>query len=156
MSERDAAGVSRWDRARDEVDRVLERLASSAEGNVVLFSDEATALFPSAVRFTATVRAKVHEALAARPPAGKTALYDGIAKALEDPAVDDVVVLSDGAPSAGSWFTKTDLKAEILRANRWRRARIDVVAVGADAVAKRWRSLLVDLAQASGGRFLAR
>src|SRR5204862_6589035 len=91
MAEKDAAGVSRWDRVRDEVDRVLERLGSSAEGNVVLFSDEATALFPSAVRFSPAARTKVRETLAARPPAGKTALYDGIAKALEDPAIDDLI-----------------------------------------------------------------
>jgi HEAT repeat protein len=154
MGERDAAGVSRWDRVRDEVDRVLERLGTSTEGNVVLFSDEAIALFPSAVRFTPAARTKVKETLAARPPAGRTALYDGIAKALEDPTIDDVIVLSDGAPSAGSWFTKTDLRAEVLRANRWRRARIDVIAVGTDAVAKRWRSLLGDLAEATGGRLL--
>lgn len=156
MSERDAAGASRWDRVRDEVDRVLERLGSSLEGNVVVFSDAATALFPNAVRFTPTAREKVRAALLARPPAGRTALYDGIELGLADPTIDQVIVLSDGAPSAGAWFTKTDLREGILRANRYRRARIDVVAVGADDVAKRWRTLLRDVAEATGGRFVAR
>ena len=156
MAERDAAGVSRWDRVREEVDRVLERLGTSAEGNVVLFADEARALFDAAVRFTPAARAKVREALASRPPAGRTALYDGIARALEDPEVDTVVVLSDGAPSAGRWFTRTDLERGVARANRWRHARIDVIAIGADDVAKRWRTLLHDLASTTGGRLLAR
>src|SRR5262245_24958981 len=156
MNEKDAAGVTRWDHLREEVDRVLERLGSSAEGNVILFSDEATALFPSAVRFSPTARTKVKDALAARPPAGKTALYDGIARALEDASIDNLVVLSDGAPSAGAWFTKSDLRTEILRANRFRHARIDVIAVGADAVAKRWRSLLREITEATGGRFVAK
>ncbi|MFO0931185.1 MAG: HEAT repeat domain-containing protein [Planctomycetota bacterium] len=156
MSERDAAGASRWDRVRDEVDRVLERVGGSVEGNVVVFSDAATALFPSAVRFTPTARDKVRAALLARPPAGRTALYDGIALALADPTIDQVIVLSDGAPSAGAWFTKTDLREGLARANRWRRARIDVIAVGADDVAKRWRTLLRDVAESTGGRFVAR
>jgi hypothetical protein len=156
MSAKDAAGTSRWDRARDEVDRVLERVGTSVEGNVVLFADESTALFPAAVRFAPAARQKVREALAARPPAGRTALYDGIARALDDPTIDQVIVLSDGAPSAGAWFTKTDLEVELRRANRFRRARIDVIAVGADDVAKRWRTLLRDVAERTGGRFLAR
>ena len=156
MAERDAAGTSRWDRVRDEVGHVLERLGTGAEGNVILFADAATPLFRSAVRFAPATREKVGEALAAHPPAGRTALYDGIAKALEDPAIDTVVVLSDGAPSAGSFFTKTDLRAEVRKANRWRRARIDVVAIGADDVAKKWRSLLRELAEDSGGRFVAK
>jgi Mg-chelatase subunit ChlD len=100
------------------------------------------------------VRDRVAKTLAGRPPAGKTALFDGIAKALEDPVVDAIVVLSDGAPSAGSWFTKTDVREELAKANRWRRARIDVISVGTDEVAKRWRSLLRDLAEDHGGRCL--
>jgi hypothetical protein len=98
----------------------------------------------------------VHAALEKRRPSGKTALYDGIALGLSDPAIDTLVVLSDGAPSAGQFFTKTDLRAEVARANRWRRARIDVVAIGADEVAKRWRTLLKELAADNYGRLLER
>ncbi len=66
------------------------------------------------------------------------------------------MVLSDGAPSAGAFFTKTDLLAELRRANRFRRARIDVVAVGADQVARRWRDALQQIAQESGGTVVTR
>jgi hypothetical protein len=156
MLEKDGPGGTRWDRLRAEMDRVLEALGTSAEGNVVLFSDEAKALFPEAVRFSPAVRARVKEALAARAPAGRTALYDGVFAALADPAVDTVVVISDGAPSAGRFFTKTDVRQEIERANRWRRARIDIVSVGGDEAGKRWRSLLADLAKDSGGTLLAK
>lgn len=152
MSTADAAGVSRWDRVRAELDRVLSTLGTSAEGNVVLFSDEATTLFPSAVRFTPAAREEVTAALAARPPSGRTALYDGLAKALDDPGVDSIVLLSDGAPSTGSHFTRTDVRESLRRANRWRHARIDVIAVGTDEVARRFRSLLKDIAEDHGGR----
>ena len=154
MAARDAAGTSRWDRVRTEVGHVLERLGPAAEGNVVLFSDTATALFQSAVRLVPATREKVTAALAARPPAGRTALYDGIALALDDPATDTILVLSDGAPSAGAFFTKADLRAELKKANRWRHARIDVIAIGADDVAKKWRTLLREIAEDTGGRLV--
>jgi HEAT repeat protein len=156
MKEPDAAGGTRWDRVRVEIDRVLEGLGTSAEGNVVLFGDAAEPLFPRAVRFTAAVRETVRARLLGRAPAGRTALYDGIAAALADPATDCVVVLSDGAPSAGAFFTKSDVRAEVRRANRWRRARIDVIGIGSDQTAKRFRSLLSDLAADSGGRLVTR
>ena len=91
-----------------------------------------------------------------RAPAGRTALFDGIARALEDEDVDQVIVLSDGAPSAGAWFTKTDLLREVGRRNRFRRARIDVVAIGAQRVAKRWRDVLLRVAKEHGGSYEAR
>ena len=76
--------------------------------------------------------------------------------ALSDPDVDQIVVLSDGAPSAGSWFTKTDLLREVMRLQRWTRARVDVVRIGQDGVAARWRNLLDQLATATGGVSIAR
>lgn len=154
MAAAHVAGISRWDRVRSELDRVVGTLGTSAEGNVVVFSDEAVSLFPSAVRFSPAVREKIAKTLEGRPPAGKTALYDGIAKALEDPVIDSIVVLSDGAPSAGAHFTRTDLREALKKANRWRRARIDVISVGTDEVAKRWRTLLKDVAEDSGGKCL--
>jgi HEAT repeat protein len=154
MKEPMPGGGTRWDRVREEVDRVLGLLGTSAEGNVFLFSDGAEAVFPAATRFSPSARTRVRDRLAARPPGGRTALYDGIALALRDPEVDAVVVLSDGAPSAGERFTKTDVLEGVRRANRWRRARIDVVGVGSADVAKRWRTLLKDIAEETGGKYL--
>jgi HEAT repeat protein len=156
MREPMPGGGTRWDRMREEVDRVLGVLGTSAEGNVFLFSDAAEAVFPKATRFSPSARTQVRDRLAARPPGGKTALYDGIALALRDPEVDSIIVLSDGAPSAGERFTKTDVLEGVRRANRWRRARIDVVGVGSAEVAKRWRTLLKDIAEETGGRYLER
>src|SRR5262245_11750501 len=137
MREPALGGGTRWDRVREEVDRVLAVLGTSAEGNVFVFADRAEAVFPSATRFSPAARQQVTRTLAARRPGGKTALYDGIALALSDPDVDALLVLSDGVPSAGERFTKTDVREGVRRANRWRKARIDVVAIGAEDVAKR-------------------
>jgi Mg-chelatase subunit ChlD len=159
MKERVRGGETRWAVVAAALSGVLGQLKGrreKAQVNVITFGDEARAFFESARPLTAARLGTIERRLAATVPAGRTALFDGIALALSDPEVDTLVVLSDGAPSAGAFFTKTDLLTEVARLNRWRRARIDVIAVGSDRIAKRWRDVMKRLAKESGGRFVAR
>jgi HEAT repeat protein len=159
MREVGADGRRRDERAQAALAAALDGLAArdrTVRFNVHRFHDGVESLADEALALTAATRERALRWLAARPPGGRTALYDGIAAGLADPEVDQVIVLSDGAPSAGSWFTKTDLLAEVARANRWRHARIDVVSLGSERVAARWRDLLTRLARAHGGLSLSR
>ncbi|MGE0190402.1 MAG: HEAT repeat domain-containing protein [Planctomycetota bacterium] len=152
-------GRRRDERAREALDEALKGLqqaARPAEVNVHRFHDGVESFERHGVVVSDAMRRRVATWLAAREPAGRTALFDGIAAALSDPDVDQIVVLSDGAPSAGSWFTKTDLLREVMRLQRWTRARVDVVRIGQDGVAARWRNLLDQLATATGGVSIAR
>ncbi len=153
MKRRGPDGRTRWARVRQALATALEGLGRDACVNVVRFADEAEAAFAETRRLSASNRRALDAWLAEAVPAGRTALFDGIALALADPDVDTVVLLSDGAPSTGRFFTRTDLLTEVARANRWRRACIDVVDVGDDGIAKRWRSALRRLAEASGGSY---
>jgi hypothetical protein len=148
-------GRTRWAGVLAELERALEHLGD-AHVNVGVFADGVAAALPRALPLDAARRRTLLAFVAARRPGGRTALYDGIAWGLSDPEVDTLVVLSDGAPSAGAFFTKTDLLAEVRRANRFRRARIDVIAMGGDDVARRWRDALETLAAESGGTHLVR
>ena len=49
-----------------------------------------------------------------------------------------------------------DILSELRRLNRWRKARIDVVAVGSDTIAARWRDVLLRLTQETGGTLVKR
>jgi HEAT repeat protein len=155
MGELLANGRTRWAEVVVELERAL-RSMPDVTANLCVFADEVTPVFPRAVPIDAARREDVLRLARGRRPGGWTALYDAIAWGLSDPQVDTVVVLSDGAPTAGSHFTKTDFFAELRRANRWRRARIDVIAVGSDGVAHRWRDTLQRLAAETGGTCLAR
>ncbi|MFM8980155.1 MAG: HEAT repeat domain-containing protein [Planctomycetia bacterium] len=148
-------GRTRWEGVVDELERALAALGG-AHVNLAVFHERVEAALPRALPLDSVRREALLRFVRARRPAGRTALYDGIAWGLSDPEVDTLVVLSDGAPSAGQWFTKTDLRAELLRANRFRRARIDVVAVGAEDIARRWRDALEQVASDSGGSYVAR
>jgi HEAT repeat protein len=148
-------GRTRWAEVVVELERALKSM-SGAVANLCVFADEVTPVFPRAVVLDAARRDEVMRLARGRSPRGWTALYDAIAWGLADPEVDTVVVLSDGAPTAGSHFTKTDFFGELRRANRWRRARIDVIAVGSDRVGHRWRDTLRRLAEETGGTCLSR
>ncbi len=158
MSGRRPDGGTHWDAVCAELERALQALRSGggARVNVICFASTVEAAFPAVKPLNSVSHKRIERWLSKRAPGGKTALYDGIATALADPEVDSVIVLSDGAPSAGSFFTKTDLLTEVTRANRFRRARIDVIAIGADRVAARWRDVLKRIATGNGGRFLRR
>lgn len=159
MARRGADGRRRWDTVVEALGGALERLAARpgpSAVNVVCFADEAAAVYPEARRLTPARRAEIRAFLDAVKPAGSTALFDGIAAALADAEVDTIVLLSDGAPSAGLYFTKTALLREVARRNRFRRARIDVIQVGTDGIARRWRDALSRISQASGGRLIRR
>jgi hypothetical protein len=155
MAAIERSGRTRWAAVVAELEKALEGLAG-AHVNLAVFHDQVEAALPRSLPLDAARRETLLRFVRARVPRGKTALYDGVAWGLSDPEVDTVVVLSDGAPSAGQFFTKTDLLAEIRRANRYRHARIDVVAVGADDVARRWRDALQEVARDSGGTYVAR
>jgi len=158
MSGRRPDGSTHWDAVRAELDRALRALRTSGgtRVNVICFATTVEAAFPAAKPLNSVTLRLIERWLTKRGPGGKTALSDGIAAALEDPDIDSVIVLSDGAPSAGSFFTKTDLLTEVRRSNRFRRARIDVIAIGSDRVAARWRDVLKRIAVENGGRFLRR
>ena len=158
MREVVAEGETRWSLVLRALRRALGALRRGGKAwvNVHLFSEEVESLFDRARELTSVRAARIEKRLAQVRPSGRTALYDGIETALADPQVDTVVVLSDGAPSAGRFFTKTDILGEVKRRNRWRRARIDVIAVGKDGIAKRWRGVLREIAEESGGDYLER
>jgi len=158
MRESTRDGETRWSIVLASLRSALRALRAGGRVhvNVHLFAEQVESLFRRAERLTPARANQIEKRLAASAPRGKTALYDGIAAALADPVVDLIVVLSDGAPSAGAFFTKTDLLTEIRLLNRWHRARIDVVAIGTDGIARRWRNVLRTIASDSGGRYVER
>ena len=148
-------GRSRWAGVCEELNRALASLSKRKTTVAVhCFSTDVRSLGP--VALTAAGRGRIAAFLDAQQPGGRTALFDGIAAALRDPETDTVVVLSDGAPSAGTWFTKTDLLQGVRAANRFRRATVHVVAIGVGGIAKRWRDVLKRIAKAHGGTYAER
>lgn len=76
-------------------------------------------------------------------------VYDAIRLALEDERVDDLVILTDGAPSGGTRWNLNLMVPQLLEANRYRSVVFDSLLVGANGgLVRHWERL----ARESGGR----
>ncbi len=88
----------------------------------------------------ATLRALVFQ--------GTTDAHGALRTALERPGVEEIILLSDGVPSAGLETDPARLLEWVERWNRWRNVRISTIGLGAPREA---RVLLAELAKRHGG-----
>ncbi|MHC4820927.1 MAG: HEAT repeat domain-containing protein [Planctomycetota bacterium] len=124
--------------------------------NVVSFGTTVTAWKPRLVPATLGARGDALRFLQKRPLQGRTNLFDAIAVALDDPAVDTVCVLTDGAPTAGEETSRRGFLAGLRRLRRWRPVRVHCVEVGGNTTGRRWRGFLAEVAAECGGVHVAR
>ncbi len=79
---------------------------------------------------------------------GGTNLYEGLMEAMADPAVDTIVLLSDGLPSVGDLIDSGEIRDDIAARNLERNIRIHAIALGGNLEVLEW------LAKDSGGTFV--
>ena len=134
----------------------VNRLPRPSYMNLIPFGTEPMpykeTLFPA----TPQARRAAVKFLGKRRPDGRTNLYDSLELAFADPHADTIVVVTDGAPSEGKRRTRTAILAGVAVLNRYRLARVHTVEVGAKNTSPRWRGFMRQLAEATGGHYLAR
>lgn len=145
------------DRTRKEIAdarlrAALEALPESAAFNVIPYTGEP---LPWRDGLVPAERRNVRDALDSFErcnASGKGNFWDAALLALDDPLVDTLVVLTDGAPTGGPHWNLDLLFELLLERNRYRRVAIDSLLVDASpTLQRRWR----ELARATGGRSLA-
>ncbi|MBK9383593.1 MAG: HEAT repeat domain-containing protein [Planctomycetes bacterium] len=142
-----------------ELARVVAALPAEVEANLLLFSDGVEAWREQLEALKAKDRDALLAWYAARPPRGATNLLAGLLAALEDPRVEAIYLLSDGAPSAGEQIFRELVLERVRERQRYAAACIHTAAFLGDAqgeaAARRieqHRRFLRELAEASGGR----
>ena len=148
-SQSDGKGPTRLDVAQQELGKALAAYPEGDYFNVVFFEGTAQPWEDQLQKMTEKVRAKVQKFVAKQNPAGGTALYDALQIAFDDPLVDTIYLLTDGAPSAGKVTDPALIRAEVSRWNRVRHVRIHCIAIGMDT------ELMRGLAADSGGEYRA-
>jgi len=133
-----------------ELLQALSRLRDEARVNVVFFGTDVEPWRKSLVPLGASNRAALAKHLQGQAPRGATNLYDALDLALLDPSVDTILLLSDGAPSAGRYIEGDEILRAVRRRNQTRRVAIHTVSVGTDS------RLLRDLAAQNGGTYARR
>jgi hypothetical protein len=139
---------SKLDVAREQLEAAAKRLPDRARVNVVLFDTEVESWKKSLVPLTDQNRGALKAFLEKQSPKGMTNLYDGLEAALLVDEVDTIFLLSDGAPTAGTYRDAGLILAAVRRLNQTRRIAIHAVAIGHDS------DLLRRLCEENGGRYV--
>lgn len=144
-------GTTRKERLDPEVDGLLGRLLPETELYLAAFTGDLHPFTPAPVRAT---RARVRDARSFFRRArmrGKGDAYLALLAALEHPAIDRVLLVTDGAPTGGRRWNVEVIVDRLLERTRFRPVTFDVVLHGAGRGARRrWGRL----AERTGGRLV--
>jgi hypothetical protein len=92
-------GGSRLEFCRWEMSRVIENLSPSVWFNIIIFESTVRPWEKNIVPALPRNKAKAWKFLNSLSPMGSTNLFDALKEAFQDPHVDTLYVLSDGAPN---------------------------------------------------------
>ena len=145
--------------AKVELIRAIEGLPEDAHFNVIAFESRIDPLFNEMQPANSRVRSRVRDRVARLHASGGTNIWGALKSALdlrelswgdtELPEVDEVFLLSDGAPSAGELTNANDIEAAVREANRLKGVRIHTIYLGASD-----SGFMQRLADENGGRYV--
>jgi len=141
------------DYARENLKKVLKRLSPDLKLNIITFNHDARAWRDTLVPNTEANRADAFAFLDNLEPSGSTNIFDTLVLALSDENVDTIYLLSDGAPTTGTYTDPVRILEEIRRINLFRKVKINTI--GFNLKGKAW-TLMRDLAEENFGAFVAR
>ncbi|MBL8840184.1 MAG: HEAT repeat domain-containing protein [Planctomycetes bacterium] len=141
---------TKLDVAKDEVCELIRQLEPGAELNLLFFSDHVRRWKRGLCRVDRASMAHATAFVRAQKADGSTNLHEALLAALDDPDVDTVYVLSDGAPTVGRVTDPALLRAEVRHRNVGGRVRLNAISIGGQS------PLLRHLAEDSGGSYVDR
>jgi len=139
--------VTRMQVAKEQLTEVLRKLPDGDLFNVIFFESEIRPLNKKLIEMKKSTRAKALRFVRDQYSLGATALYPAIQLAFEDPLVDTIYLLSDGAPTVGELTDIEEIRAEVARWNSARHVKIHGIAMGQDSTLLRW------LCEDTGGEY---
>ena len=149
----DISGSMKDDRIKTlkrELNVVVRRFSSHGRFNLVFFNEKVHPWSRRLVHAKKKTKEKALEFIGALEAAGATNIWDALQAALADKDVDTIVLLTDGAPTAGKVRTTAEIKKRFLKQNRKRMILLHVVSIGQQSPDLR------DMARLSGGTYVER
>jgi hypothetical protein len=151
MWQKNKDGKTRKQVVDAELRKALESLPPSTEFNVIPYTSTP---IPWSEHLAPADKKNVAKALdffEGRKDNGTGNFWDAWMLALEDPNVDTVVMLSDGAPTGGHRWNLDLMRDLMAEHNRFRRVALDAVLADAKgALVAKWQAMCDD----SGGRLV--
>jgi len=133
--------------AKQELTSSLEHLLNGVRFNMITFSSDVRSYSKGLVDLTPQSRAKAVREIESWNAFGGTALYNGLRRALLDPEVEDVYLMTDGVPTEGDVVEEGAIRERVKEMLDGREVKIHGIAIGQSS------SLLRRLAKDSGGAY---
>jgi hypothetical protein len=128
-------GVSRWDRAADELEKVIRALPNDAEFSLFAFDTGIVTWKANLVPATDENKREAIYFARRLAPSGKTDCYDGLAAGLHaDRNLEAVYFLSDGEPNAGPITDSLAIVEAITAQNAFQRTGIFTFGIDARGI----------------------
>lgn len=115
--------------AKDEIEKVLERLPRTTRFNIIMYSDHAWSWKPGLTTAKSGHVKNAGSFVRSQKPVNGTNAYDALAAAFRDPDADTIFFLSDGHPSVGAVTDPDLILLQVRNWNRYRRVRIHAIAL---------------------------
>lgn len=123
-------GKPRLEVMQDEFRRAVERLPEATQFGLVAYNDRYDLWQPRLVPATSGNKSAAIQWLYSLPATGKTALFDAIEAGLSfEGGAEQVLLLTDGRPTAGKLTDAASILAAIHQINQWTRTRIDCFGI---------------------------
>ncbi|MDE0738377.1 MAG: HEAT repeat domain-containing protein [Planctomycetota bacterium] len=123
-------GLSKLDVMKAELAKVVEKLPLGAGINIMIFDRTVRVWEKSLKILTRAVRKKALAYAKGLTTGGGTNIFDTVERALKDPLVDTIYLLTDGAATTGRFKDADGMLAGIREFNRTRGITIHCIAFG--------------------------
>ncbi len=114
-------------RAQQELVRALDGLKKGTEFNVIQFSGSFTPWRGELTPMSDESREESIEFVQMMTPGGMTNVYETLIYALEDPKVNTIYFLSDGAPTMGTYTDTQTILEKVAEKNQARKVKIHTI-----------------------------
>lgn len=141
-------GNRKIDVAKNELMNAVRKLGKKAYFNLFQFHTTYESWQPHMVRATRRSKASALEWINRMQPTGGTNIFDPLEKALQDPNVDTIYLLSDGSPGSGKYTATEDILREIRKINQFKGVKINTVGIRSN------KALMEGLAKQNGGEYV--
>ena len=159
VDEEDGAGKKKREKlakievARRELLRVLDGIPNGTQFNIIAFESTFTLWRPALVEMGEDIRHDAMDHVRGLTPRGMTNVYDTLMSALDDPEVNTIYFLSDGAPTMGKIMDLEGILGQVKAVNSERKVKIHTIGFHLDPAAS---ILMRRLAEENHGSFIER
>lgn len=143
-------GQTKLEVAQQEVAHLLAQLAETESLNLLFFAERTRAWKPQLTPLSLETSAAAEAFVMGQHAAGGTNLFGALERALADPEVDTLYLLSDGLPTVGPVQDPAAIREETRRRNPGGQVTIHCIAIGHESILLRW------LAEDTGGEYVRR